>query len=33
MNFAGVVAAEAVEELGEGPLRAVLSINERSDDR
>jgi hypothetical protein len=33
MNFAAVVAAKAVEEFGEGPLRAVLPINERSDDR
>ena len=33
MNFAVVVAAEAIKELSEGALRAVLPINERSDDR
>jgi hypothetical protein len=33
MNFAGVVAVETVEQLGEGALGAVLAINEGSDDR
>ena len=33
MNFAGVIAAEAVEQFGEGALGAVLAINERSNDR
>jgi hypothetical protein len=33
MNFAGVFAAEAIEQFGEGALGAMLAIDERGDDR